>query len=114
LSQPWLASDALAAAVAPSGHRVLSAHTFDVGALRAEGRLIEPGLIDTDLEVLGAGRLFGRSAAVDELLFVVDEGVGADAWLARRLEASTRKPFTIQPLSELPDPESLIAAPDGG
>jgi hypothetical protein len=114
LCQPWLASDALAAAVTTPGHRVLAADAFDPVALRSEGDLVEAGLIDTDREVLGAARLFGRSAAVDELLLVVDEGSGADAWLARRLEGAAHKPFRTLALSELPDPERLIAVPDGG
>ena len=107
--QPWLASEALAAAAAGSDGRVLSQHAFDHLALRAEGARLDPELIGTDLEVLGAASLFSRRAGVDELKLVIDRDSGADAWLARRLEALVRRPVSTVALQDLPDPEALIA-----
>lgn len=109
--QPWLSSDALAAAVLGDSPdtRVLAQHTIDPQSLRREGERLDQELIATDLEVLGAARLFSRRAGVDEVRAVIDHESGADVWLARRIETSIRKPFTRVALQDLPRPELLIA-----
>lgn len=110
--QPWLSSDALtAAAVDGEAGRVrtLALHAFDPVALRSEGERLDEKLIATDLEVLGAARLFARRAGVDEVKMVIDRESGSDAWLSRRVEAVTRKPFSVVALQDLPEPETLIA-----
>lgn len=112
LCQPWLATDALAAAVVGEGRRALSLHTLDPAALRLEGAKGGTSLVATDLEALGAARLFGRSGAVDALVLVVDDGVGADAWLARQIDAAVHKPLERVALGSLPEPARLIAAPE--
>ena len=111
--QPWLSSDALAAAVIAGGPdqrvRALALHTFAPFALRREGERLDEDLIATDLEVLGAARLFARRAGVDALTMVIDRESGSDAWLSRRIESVTRKPFSVVALQDLHDPETLIA-----
>lgn len=113
--QPWLASDALAEAVlAASGEgtaraRALAQSVVDPAVLRREGARIEPDLVGTDLEALGAARLFARRGGIDDLRLVLDLESGADAWLGRRIETAIHKPFTVVPLQDLPDPETLIA-----
>lgn len=111
IGQPWLV-EAAAPALAVEGVHLLAQHRLEPGALREEGWRLEPRLIATDAEVLGAARHFGRRAAVDRLELLVDPSSGADAWLERRVRRLAHKPLAVRNLDEvLPDPSALWFAP---
>lgn len=94
LAQPWLLSPALAAHLKPEGAAIVSQGELSPALLRAEGRRVDPRLIDTDAEVIGAARYLGRKGGIDELVMVVDETSGADRWLASRVARLAHKPLT--------------------
>ncbi len=108
IGQPWLLSEAMAGALVAEGERLVSQHHFDPAGLRGEGRRVEVELVATDLEVMGAARLFGRRGAVSKIRMLVDREVGSDAWLARRVEGLVRKPVVLTHLQDLDDPVALL------
>lgn len=110
VGQPWLATPGLAQLAATADERPTGPYAFDPDELRAEGRRIDPRLIDTDAEALGAIRRFGRSAGVDAVRLVVDGGSGSDAWLARRAEALAPRRLEVVDLRTLGSPPALLRA----
>jgi hypothetical protein len=130
LGQPWLLSDALAQraaahALAPEvpgrldrpGHvHLVSQHQLSPALLREEGRRVDEGLVDTDLEVLGAARFLGRKGGVGRLVMLADETSGADAWLVAKVQRLVYKPLTVISLQALGQdvPLHLLATPDAG
>lgn len=111
IGQPWLVG-AVAPALAREGVHLLAQHQLEPQGLREEGWRLEPRLIATDAEVLGAARHFGRRAAVDRLELLVDPSSGADLWLARRVRRLVHKPLAVRSLDEvLPDPLALWFVP---
>jgi hypothetical protein len=104
LAQPWLLSPTLAAHLGREGAAIVSQGELSPALLRAEGLRVDPRLIDTDAEVIGAARYLGRKGGIDELVMIVDESSGADLWLASRVARLAHKPLTrcsLQPLIEM-------------
>lgn len=123
LGQPWLLSSALAERAAahalPSEGaylHIVSQHQLSPALLREEGRRVDGGLVDTDLEVLGAARFLGRKGSVGRLVMVADETSGADAWLVAKVQKLAYKPLTVVSVQALAQdaPLHLLAAPDAG
>lgn len=103
LAQPWLLTDELAARATPEGVHMISQHRLDPAVLRQEGARLDPRMTPTDLEALGAARLFSRRGSVSELLMIVDETSGSDRWLHSRVVKNVSKPVAVRKLSELLD-----------
>ena len=111
VGQPWHLSEALRVRLERGGERLLSAHQLAPAELRAEGWRADPELAPTDAEALGAVRRFARRGDVAALRMPVDEDAGADAWLARKARAWSRREIEIVPL----EPDAAPApAVDGG
>lgn len=100
VGQPWLVTPRLVALVGREGERVVGQHRIAPDELRAEGHRVEPRLVDSDAEALGAARLLGRRAAVDRLRLVVDAESGSDAWLAKRVARGAHKPLDVVTVQE--------------
>ena len=106
LAQPWLLNEALVAAAKERYGPVVSPLSLSPHMLRDEGaRAAERPLLPTDLEVLGAGRLFARRQAVGNIVFIADPQSSADAWLAARLEKLAGPRFTVAELPQMFAPE---------
>jgi hypothetical protein len=101
LAQPWLLSPALSAQLARDGAIVISQGELPPALLRDEGRRVDPRLIDTDAEVIGAARYLGRKGGIDSLALVVDETSGSDLWLAARIARMAHKPLVRMSLQTL-------------
>jgi hypothetical protein len=110
LGQPWWATPAVAALVGGSGERVVGPYDHDPADLRAEARRVDPALVDTDAEALGALRRFARSGAVGALRWVVDGASGSDLWLSRRAQAIAGARVELLPLRDLADRERIFRA----
>lgn len=106
LAQPWLLNPALVAAVAELHGPVVSPLSLSPHMLENEGaRAVERPLVPTDLEVIGAGRLFARRQSVGNILFIADPHSSADAWLATRLEKFAGPRFRVVQLPDVLVPE---------
>jgi hypothetical protein len=110
LGQPWWATPAVAALVARSDEHAVGPYAFDPADLRAEARRVDPALVDTDAEALGALRRFARAGAVDALRWVVDGASGSDLWLSRRAQAIAGARVELVPLRDLADRERTFRA----
>jgi hypothetical protein len=110
LGQPWWATPAVAALVAGPGEHAVGPYAFDPADLRAEARRVDPALVDTDAEALGALRRFARSGAVAALRWVVDGASGSDLWLSRRAQAIAGARIELLPLRDLADRERIFRA----
>lgn len=110
LGQPWLATPAVAALVARPAEHAVGPYAFEPAELRAEARRVDPALVDTDAEALGALRRFARSGAVDALRWVVDGASGSDQWLSRRAQAIAGKRVELVALRDLADRELTFRA----
>lgn len=96
VAQPWLLSGDLVNALVPDdgfGRRVSQAQLAPSLLLTEATRQFE-GLVDTDLEVLGAVRWFTRKGAVERIVMLTDGDSRVDGWLAGQARAATHKPFT--------------------
>jgi hypothetical protein len=111
VGQPWHLTETVRARLERGGERLLSAGQLAPNELRAEGWRVDPDLAPTDAEALGAVRRFARRGDVAALRMPVDDASGADAWLARKARAWSRREIEIVPLE--PDPAPAPAA-DGG
>ena len=101
VAQPWLLSDRLAERAADEGDHVVAQHRLDPERLRQEAARLDPSLVPTDAEVLGAGRLFARRGGVERVRIVADRSSGADAWLVDRLRTHVRKPLEVRYLQDV-------------
>jgi len=110
LGQPWWATPAVAALVARPGEHAVGPYAYDPADLRAEARRVDPALVDTDAEALGALRRFARSGAVGALRWVVDGASGSDLWLSRRAHAIAGARVELVSLRELAEPERTFRA----
>lgn len=106
VAQPWLVP--LAGRLEREGEYVISQGHLDVSMLRAEGARIDPTLLATDLEVLGAARLMSRRGSVAKVRFLADTNSSADNWLARRMDDLLRKPFEIVSLEHIASTDELM------
>ncbi len=106
VAQPWLLP--LAGRLERDGEYVISQGQLDVSMLRAEGARIDPALLETDLEVLGAARLMSRRGSVAKVRFLADTNSSADNWLARRMDDLLRKPFEIVALERIASTDDLM------
>jgi hypothetical protein len=106
VAQPWLLP--LADRLERDGEYIISQGQLDVSMLRAEGARIDPALLETDLEVLGAARLMSRRGNVAKVRFLADTNSSADNWLARRMDDLLRKPFEIVPLETIASTDDLM------
>lgn len=116
VAQPWLLADRLVAAVVPDGlERRISQAQLAPSLLLTEAARQFEGLVDTDLEVLGAVRWFTRKGAVGRIVMLVDGDSRADGWLAGQARAATHKPFTEIVIQEAAiDPGQLAGLVLGG
>lgn len=106
LGQPWLVNDEVVNLLLPAASGVVAQHRVDPFRLRGEGSRVDPRLVPTDQEAVGAAHLFSRRGAIRELHLVVDESSGADLWLRDRIRRSTEKPLVTHELRDLlPDGE---------
>jgi len=110
LGQPWWATPAVAALLVRAPERAVGPYAFEPGELREEARRVDPALVDTDAEALGALRRLARSAAVGRLRWVVDGSSGSDLWLARRAQAIAGERVELVQLRDLADPERSLRA----
>ncbi|MEX2534014.1 MAG: hypothetical protein WD273_00320 [Trueperaceae bacterium] len=101
LGQPWLLNDDLASRVAPAEARVIGQHKIDPFRLREEGSRLDPRMIPTDQEALGAARLFSRRGTVSELHLIIDVTSGSDLWLQDRITKHAGKPLVVHSLQEI-------------
>jgi len=106
VAQPWLLP--LASKLEQDGEYVISQGQLDSKMLRAEGARIDPALLDTDLEVLGAARLMSRRGSISKVRFLADTRSSADNWLARRMDDLLRKPFEVVPLETVVSIDDLM------
>lgn len=106
VAQPWLLP--VIPQLAQDGEYLVSQGQLDVSMLRAEGARIDPALLATDLEVLGAARLMSRRGSIHKVRFLADMDSSADNWLARRMDDLLRKPFEIVPLETVVSAERLM------
>jgi hypothetical protein len=102
IGQPWLFTKALLQQLQVEGLQLISQSWFDPQLLRAEGRRADTRLVDTDTEVLGAARYLARRGSIDRLVFILDEGSGADVWLEQRVRRLVHKPLEVYPIQNLP------------
>lgn len=111
LGQPWLFNDAVIAAAEEHFGPIVPQTALAPAALVAEGeRVLDRPLLPTDVEVLGAARLFARRAAVGNIALIVDPLSSADAWLQRRVQHIIGDRLHVVNLTELLDPEHAFAA----
>ncbi len=113
IGQPWLLDRKLAELAAGEGASVQTQLEIAPRVLRQELPATDSGLADTDREVLGAARWFMRRGGIARIVMVVDEGSGADEWLARQIVKSAHKPVEVVKAQDLlPGPallEHLVA-----
>lgn len=115
VGQPWLLTPALLARAAPSDSRVISQQQLDPLTLREQGSRVDPRMIPTDQEVLGAVQLLSRRGSVSELHLIIDESSGSDLWLRDRVAKQTSKKLFVHGLGNLlagEGPESLLRLQD--
>ena len=109
VGQPWLVRERLIDQVRPDDVRAIGQGQLDPLLLRDEGARVDPQMIPTDQEVLGAVRLFSRRGSIAELHMIVDESSGADIWLRERALKQAGKPLIVHRLEELLGaPEELL------
>lgn len=108
VGQPWLFIPGVLKQLA--GGPYLWQHQLDPQLLRQEAWRVEPRLIDTDAEVLGAARYLARRGEVGDLLMLVDRAAAADLWLWRRVQKGSHKPVAVRYLDELFADEAALAA----
>lgn len=108
VGQPWLLNDALAARLAADDEQLVSQHRLDPATLEQEGRRAEPRLVDSDAEVLGAARYFGRRAGVAQVRLVVDAASSADAWLERRVARIAHRPVDVVVVQDVLQGDALL------
>lgn len=108
LAQPWLLNDLpldwqklLQNHYPAENYHILQQNHFDPTQLRQEGWGLEPKLLASDAEVLGAARWLGRKPEVTQLIFLSDETQPSDAWLARKLEAMNPRKYSSYSLQQL-------------
>jgi hypothetical protein len=114
VGQPWHLDEALRVRLERGGERLLSAHQLAPRDLREEGWRADPELAPTDAEALGAVRRFARRGDVRALRMPVDPDSGADAWLARKARAWSRRPLETVPLAGDGAPADAPAVDGGG
>lgn len=108
VGQPWLLNDPLAARVTGDDERVVSQHHLDPRELEEEGRRVEGPLVDSDAEVLGAARMFGRRGGVTRVRLLIDAGASADAWLAARVRRGAHRPVEVVAVQDVIGEEELL------
>lgn len=101
VGQPWLVNDEIVKRVIPGATGVVGQHRVDPFRLREEGSRVDPRLVPTDQEAMGAAHLFSRRGSIRELHLVVDGSSGADLWLRDRIGRSTGKPLVTHELRDL-------------
>ena len=111
IAQPWLLA---AIRLRPDDNsHLISQAQLAPALLREESWRVDPRLIATDAEVIGAARYLARRGSVERLEMIVDQTSGADAWLAKRIQRLIHKPLRLHYLQEmLPEgPEALLSTP---
>lgn len=111
IGQPWLLNDAIITAAAERFGPVVAQAAFAPEVLVAEGeRVLDRPLLPTDVEVLGAARLFARRAAVGQVALIVDPLSSSDAWLQRRVQKLIGERLQVVTLTDLLAPEHAFYA----
>lgn len=108
LAQPWLLIPPVLARLDGETTHYVYQQELDPAKLRAEGWRVEPRLIETDSEVLGAARYFGRRGNIDGLHLIVDQSSGADLWLLQQVRKMSYKPLTVSYLQALLEDDETI------
>lgn len=108
LAQPWLLIPPVLARLDGEATHYVYQHEVDPAQLRAEGWRVEPRLIETDSEVLGAARYFGRRGNIDGLHLIIDQNSGADLWLLQQVRKISYKPLTVSYLQALLEGDETI------
>lgn len=101
VGQPWHLDPLLVGLVTPEGTRAIGQQQIDPFKLREEGSRVDPLMVPTDQEVLGAVRLFSRRGSISALHLIVDETSGSDLWLRERVAKHASKPLTVHRLADL-------------
>ena len=110
VGQPWLLGSDLVGLVTPEGVRAIGQGQLDPLLLREEGSRVDPLMIPTDQEVLGAVHLFSRRGSISGIHLIVDETSGADIWLRERAIKQSSKPVEVHSLEGLlSEPLQLLA-----
>jgi hypothetical protein len=109
VAQPWWAIPAVFAAVADATPWI-APFMLPSADLRDEALRVDPGLIDTDAEVLGAVRRFSRSHSVARVRLLIDSASGSDGWLERRARALAADRLEVIDLRALPQAPALVDA----
>ena len=102
LGQPWVVGTKILRHLKSDSCGVLSQSSFDPQVLRREANNVEPKLLPSDLEVLGATRLFNRRGDVTRLIVVADRS-SSDDWLLRFIQRNSHKPVESVLLEDLLD-----------
>ncbi len=106
--QSWLLDQHLVRLAAAGEERVQSQLQLPPSLLRSEGERTVPGLLPSDLEVLGAVSWFARRGGVSEIRFLVDESSGVDTWLLAQARKASHRPVTAVDVASLLPGDSLV------
>lgn len=111
IGQPWLFNDAVIGAAEERFGPVVAQSVLSPDALIVEGeRVLERPLLPTDIEVIGAARLFARRASVGPVVLIVDPLSSSDAWLQSRIQKLIGDRLRVVALTELLAPEHAFDA----
>ena len=94
VAKPWAVTDAVIAAlqrVIGEPVHIVDARRLKPERLREVGGRLEPRLLPTDAEVIGAARVLSGRNDVARLIHLVDDASVSDAWLARRVKEHSLK-----------------------
>lgn len=107
IGQPWMMSDQIMPLLNLPDSLIVAQHQLEPVFLRQESPK-QKRLIETDAEVLGAARFFGRKGNIDRIVMLVDKISGADVWLEKQVEKIIHKPLEVIYLQDLV-PQTNIA-----
>ena len=100
IGQPWVVGAQSLRYFKSDNYSVLSQSTFDPQVLRREASTVESELLPSDMEALGAARLFNRRGDVTRLIVVADR-ISSDDWLVRFIQRKSHKPVESVQLEDL-------------
>jgi len=105
IGQEWLIDSF--AELASNDFDLIKQSEINPEALKEEAARHDKNLIDSDAEVLGAGYLFNRKAAINRILFLADQTSANDLWLERRAKKIIRKDFETIYIQDLLNNDDL-------
>lgn len=111
IGQPWLFNDAVIEAAEDYFGPIVAQSALAAEALVAEGeRVLERPLLPTDVEVIGAARMFARRAAVGRVALIVDPLSSSDAWLQSRVQKLIGDRLHVVNITDILPAEHAFAA----